>query len=484
MEFLSKGKPEDRHRLIILTDMENEPDDSQTMVKLLMYSNEIDIEGLIAVTSRHLPQLVFPESIVDRVKAFGVVRKNLLKHATGWPTEEYLLERTAEGQRGYGMEAVGKGMSTAGSELIIQVVDKDDDRPVWFAINAGGNTLAQAIWDVRESRTPEEFERFLSKIRVYDDSGQDNAGAWMCHEFPSLFYIRSQNQVFGLFGPKEKLGPQPWLPLDQYDWAELNVRTRHGVLGALYPQRMIKDGSFHFIEGGGTTSWLGLVNKGLFEPEQITWGGWGGRFSWEKEEVAAGQSTVDKLEPPYSPFLMYPQASDFSFVWEETDEWKAYSSKKKNKEDWHMYAPLWRWREAYTNDFKARMDWCVCDYLHANHNPVINLFGDENRTIAFFSVEKGEEVQLDASKSWDPDNRIRYYSTTPPESLLFHWFLYPEAGTYDGTIAISGERESISSIKIPDDASGKQIHVILEVKDQDSDAPLTSYRRIVMDVKK
>lgn len=69
MKFLSQGNPEERHRLIILTDMENEPDDAQTMVKLLMYSNEIDIEGLIATTSRWLPNLVFPESIADRVKA-------------------------------------------------------------------------------------------------------------------------------------------------------------------------------------------------------------------------------------------------------------------------------------------------------------------------------------------------------------------------------------------------------------------------------
>ncbi len=55
MEHTSRGRLEERHRLVILTDMENEPDDSQTMVKLLMYSNEIDIEGLIAVSSRWLP---------------------------------------------------------------------------------------------------------------------------------------------------------------------------------------------------------------------------------------------------------------------------------------------------------------------------------------------------------------------------------------------------------------------------------------------
>jgi hypothetical protein len=77
--------------------MENETDDSQDLVKLLMYANEVDVEGLIAVTSRPLMNDVFPESIVDRVKAYGVIRENLKFHAAGWPTEERLLSTIATG---------------------------------------------------------------------------------------------------------------------------------------------------------------------------------------------------------------------------------------------------------------------------------------------------------------------------------------------------------------------------------------------------
>jgi len=487
MLFKSKGTSEKRHRLIILTDMENEPDDSQTMVKLLMYSNELDIEGLIAVTSRWLPKLVFPESITDRVTAYGIVRKNLIKHATGWPTEEYLHSRVAGGQRGYGMAAVGDGKATEGSELIIRAADIDDPRPIWVAINAGANTLAQALWDVRRTRTPEQTAQFVQKIKVYDDSGQDDAGAWIAHEFPDLFYIRSRSQVFGLFGPKENTGPQPWEPLDQYDWAELNVRTRHGVLGVLYPQRVAKDGHFYFMDGGGTTTWLGLVNKGLFEPDQISWGGWGGRFSWNKEQVPAGQFEVDQQESPYFPYLMYPQAKDDSFEWKDDGQLEEFSKMIGETENaWKIFAPLWRWRNAYTRDFKARMDWCVSDYLHANHHPVINFYGDENRSIIFLSVEPGERVRLDASASWDPDDKIRYHTEwgfpEPPERLSFNWYCYPEAGTYAGVVTIESSRESICHVNVPSDAGGKQIHIILEVTDSDSDAPLTSYRRIVMNV--
>jgi hypothetical protein len=484
VNFLSRGHVEQRHRLILLTDMENEPDDSQTMVKLLLYANELDIEGLIAVTSRWLKHTVYPESIVDRVRAYGLVRPTLLKHAPGFPTAENLLSRTAGGQRDYGMAGVGDGKSTPGSELIIEAVDRDDPRPVYFAINAGANTLAQALHDVRRTRSATQLERFVSKIRVYDNSGQDNAGAWICHTFPQLFYARSRSQVYGLFGPTEKAGPQSWAPWSQYEWAEEHVRTRHGVLGALYPQRLWRCGDrdrYAFLEGGGTTSWLGLVNKGLYDPARIAWGGWGGRFSLRKEQVTAGQFEVDTEEKPYEPWLMYPQAEDTSWVWGEgTDDTFTTFSGVHGEVRYtnRTFAPLWRWRDAYTRDFRARMDWCVADYQHANHHPVAVFHGDQHRSIVRCAVEPGETVDLDARGSYDPD----YRPQTRPLELDFGWSTYPEAGTYEGAVRIDHPDQPRASVKIPGDAAGTSIHVILEVTDRHPEVPLTAYRRIVMEV--
>ena len=487
MKFISKGEPEKKHRLIILTDMENEPDDSQTMVKLLMYANEVDIEGLIAVTSVHLPNMVFPESIVDRVNAYGVVRDHLMLHAPGWPTATELLEKVAGGQRGYGMSAVGTGKSSPGSEQIIRAVDKKDPRPIWVAVNAGSNTLAQALWDVRERRSLEEVKAFVSKLRVYDDSGQDDAGAWMCSQFPDLFYIRSRYQVFGLFGPDEKCGPDVTYPLDHYHWAELNVRTRHGVLGALYPQRFFSDGRFAFMDGGGTTTWLGLVNKGLFDPDHITWGGWGGRFSDVAEQVPAGQMYCAEEERQYGSYRMYPQAADTSFTCDanriESGGFMGFAD--GTRFDWHYFAPLWRWRDAYLADFKARMDWCVTDYLHANHHPAACLFGDANRTVARFTARAGEACEFDASGSYDPDDRVRFFEPvkgTYKEQIDFKWYCYPEAGTYKGEVNVEEADSPVARVRIPMDAAGTQIHIILEVRDRDGKAPLRSYRRIVIDV--
>jgi hypothetical protein len=32
-------------------------------------------------------------------------------------------------------------------------------------------------------------------------------------------------------------------------------------------------------------------------------------------------------------------------------------------------ATIWRWREAFQNDFAARMDWTIQPYAKANHAP-------------------------------------------------------------------------------------------------------------------
>ena len=106
------------YRLIILTDMGNEPDDSQTMVHLLMYANEIDIEGLIAVTSRWLKDGPLPWMIEERVEAYREVLPNLTKHADNWPSADELRDKIAAGQMGYGMQAVGDGLGSTGSDLI------------------------------------------------------------------------------------------------------------------------------------------------------------------------------------------------------------------------------------------------------------------------------------------------------------------------------------------------------------------------------
>jgi hypothetical protein len=43
--------PSDKPRLVVLTDIGGDPDDQQSLVRLMVYANEFEIEGLIATAS-------------------------------------------------------------------------------------------------------------------------------------------------------------------------------------------------------------------------------------------------------------------------------------------------------------------------------------------------------------------------------------------------------------------------------------------------
>src|SRR3954468_22570557 len=82
-----------RLRVMVLTDIENEPDDTQSMIRFLAYANNWDIEGLVATTSTHKKDKPAPEKIRELIRLYGQVRDNLLLHERGFPEESYLMQR-------------------------------------------------------------------------------------------------------------------------------------------------------------------------------------------------------------------------------------------------------------------------------------------------------------------------------------------------------------------------------------------------------
>ena len=100
---------ETKPRLLVLTDIENEPDDAQSMVRLMLYANLLDIEGLVATTSVHLKDKTAEWRIEEIVSAYGKVRNNLLMHEPGYPTEAHLKSLIKVGIPRYGLEGVGEG---------------------------------------------------------------------------------------------------------------------------------------------------------------------------------------------------------------------------------------------------------------------------------------------------------------------------------------------------------------------------------------
>src|SRR5262249_49086384 len=123
---------------------------------------------------------------------------------------------------------------------------------------------------------------------------------------------------------------------------------------------------------------------------------------------------------------------------------------------------VWRWREAYQNDFAARMDWCVKARGEANHPPVVRLGQGE-----VLPARAGEVIRLDASGSTDPDG----------DRLSYEWMYYPEAGTYRGPLEVHGAATPVGRLKAPRVEGAKEAHIILKVRD-DGTPPLTRYRRV------
>ena len=146
----------EQHRVVILTDMEADPDDTQSLIRLLLYANEIDIRALVATTSIWKQENLRPDSIRATLGKYGKVYDTLSQYAPNYPTEAELQGLVMNGQPGYGMESVGTGQSTEGSDAIIRLLEEEDARPLWISVWGGANTLAQALHDIRETRSEAE----------------------------------------------------------------------------------------------------------------------------------------------------------------------------------------------------------------------------------------------------------------------------------------------------------------------------------------
>ena len=448
MRFPQLAKP----RVVILTDITNEPDDQESMVRFLVYANEYDVESLIATTSVWLRDKVRPDKIRECVGAFGAVRANLLKHAPGYPTAEHLLGGIKAGVPEFGMNGVGEGKSSEGSRHIIAVVDRADERPVWVSVWGGANCLAQALWEVRHTRSDAELQAFVAKLRVYTISDQDDSGRWLRITFPGLHYIVTPSGMgyheyykatwTGISGDRRyKNGPMHKFYLVENPWLEANIINGHGPLGALYPK-------LAYIMEGDTPSFLGLISNGLGSRVSPAYGGWGGRY------------------------VLYQTYAETQPIWTNAEGCQDTVMADDGVEYTSAQATIWRWREAYQHDFAARMDWCVADtFAQANHNPVAVLGGDRSKAVAYLAVRPGQRVDLNASGTHDPDG----------DELSYRWFVYREAGSYKGAAEIASPTTREAYMMIPKISAPATIHVILEVKDEGKPS-LTAYRRLVLEV--
>jgi Protein of unknown function (DUF1593) len=450
--FSQAGK---KLRVIVLTDIEADPDDTQSLIRFLTYSNQLDIEGLIATTSIHQKTRVAPESILKILDAYKKVQPNLLKHEKGYPAYDELKLKVKKGLAVYGMLGVGEGKDSEGSDWIIKILEKQDDHPLWISVWGGTNTLAQALWKIKNTKSATEAEKLYKKIRVYTISDQDDTGPWIRKKFPGIFYVVTPgyNYVKATWLGMSFPMPGSNTEIVSNDWLAKNIQQGHGPLGAAYPD-------VAYGMEGDTPSFLNLISNGLNDPEHPNFGGWGGRYEFYLPGFEDSNTGIFKREnwPKDEP--------ETRAIWTNANDSIVSPADKKtyigNRET------IWRWRSEFQNDFAARMLWTTKNFNECNHPPVPMLAHSDHLT-----VKSGEQFHLSAAGTTDPDG----------DSMSYLWFQYTEAGTYKGIVSFKPYSPNLYDIPVtaPVVDSIQTLHFILKVTDKGT-PPLTRYKRVIVTV--
>ncbi|HQU86305.1 MAG TPA: DUF1593 domain-containing protein [Pyrinomonadaceae bacterium] len=453
---------DNRPRVIVTSD--GEIDDECSMVRFLLYTNDMDVEGIVTSSSQYHwrgHNWAGDNWIDPLLEAYTKVYPNLVKHDKRYPTPEYLKSVNVLGN----VDAEGEMEKvTPGSEHIVKVLlDETDKRPVWIQAWGGVNTIARALKTIEEKH-PEKMESVAKKIRFFfiweqDSTYQDYVRPrWGKFNIPTI--ISDQFEAYA-YRWKNVLPPE----MQKYfvgSWMKENILQNHGPLTALYKahdknSKGFDDGDFR--SEGDSPAYFHAIETGLRNMESPDWGGWGGRYVKVRENTW--------LDPVPFEGYQYPEGR-----WFTNNAWGRNSLREGTKttaeQRKEYFRPMWMWSDALQNDFASRADWCVKSYKEANHPPIVKL-----KNALDLKVKAGAKVNLNANGTTDPDG----------DKLTYRWWQYADPSSFKGNVEIKNSDQKTASFVVPKNAvSGQTIHIICEVKDSGT-PQLTRYQRVVVEVK-
>lgn len=486
-------------RTVITTD--GEVDDMNSVIRSLLYSNEMDICGIVITSSTYhyagdssvgiKPfRWTGTNWIYQYLDDYEKVYPNLIKHDKNFQTADYFRKVTYIGN----ITNVGEmNKVTEGSEFLKNLFLDDDPRTLYVQTWGGTNTTARALKSIEEEYkgTPQwesirkklQDKLFLYIILDQDDSYNNYiaknwsnltvvndrcdfwhfAYEWLNHEEAVNTTLRAAWNKENLLNKGPLVDHYALMADGRWIDGELPEEQR----GQGYIERYPAFVQYDFISEGDSPSFLYLANNGLRSYENPSYGGWGGRFG----KFEGHRAINDALD--YNPVT------------------KRFES---------VYS-LSRWFDDMNNEFAARADWCVADsFSKANHAPKVTV--KEGLDI---TAQRGDKITLTAEAS-DPDG----------DKLSYRWWRYFEADTYqdekrtlkapmgvsrlsDGllinmtrdllpneklnTIQLSGANTPKVSFNVPKDAkSGDTIHIILEVQDNGKHH-MKRYQRVIVTVR-
>lgn len=476
----SASKP----RTIVTTD--GEVDDVDTFIRMLLYSNEFDIVGLIYSSSQwhykgdgkgtrftsempntaqrygertelRWPGTTWMQQYIDQ---YAAIYPNLSKHATGYPTPDHLRSLVHIGNIDFEGEMT---KDSKGSEVIKKILLDNNPNPVYLQIWGGTNTVARALKSIEDQYKntpswPSIAKKVSDKAIIYTVLDQDATyQKYIAPHWPRIKVLYNSDQFWSFAYLWPRVVPAELQTYLNGKWFAEHIKMGHGALlssyylwgdgqqlpgdpehthGSMEEAKKFDRTQFDFISEGDSPAYFYLIDVGLRSMENVSYGGWGGRM-------------VQSKTNPYR--------------WEDGKDVTDYDPYTKKNETAY---PQTRWIPAIQNDFAARADWCVKSYKDANHPPVVRLNHAKNLT-----VKPGQIVPLSGSAS-DPDN----------DNITYRWWQYQEAGTYQGTVTIQHPDQANTTFTVPQNApAGKTIHLILEVSDAGSPS-LTRYQRVIANV--
>jgi len=439
-------------RLVVCTDIapaDVEPDDMESMVRLMAYADCFEIEALITSVGwncdpypvewkKYLTTVIEAyRKDVGRLMArsgqqgfLSLKQENGRQHLGYWPSADYLMSRAVMGSVHGGIKAIGENNDSQGSDLLIRLADENDPRPIYVAAWGGANTLAQAIWRVKQTRSPRELQRFVRKFRIYTITDQDmqynmrmnraySSHQWLRREFPDdLQFVWDE----GAWQEQCSLGIKHWLQ-------HADHIQRHGALGSVYPD-------YKWGVEGDTPSFLYVMPHGLNDPDDPLQAGWAGYHVRGISPDSLTTAWNSWQEPVHQISIAYKRR----FYPDELD------------------------------DFMARMQWAADG--RGNRNPQVVVNGKKGFSPIYVKAKAGESLRLDASKSSDPDG----------DGIYFEWWQQPEIGDVKLDVGDDIRHRSVVNLRIPADARGKTLHVVCEVHDT-GPFHLVAYRRVIINVK-
>lgn len=486
-------------RVVVTADPEL--DDSNSLVRYLLYSTDFRTEGIIYASSgfhwkgdgtgkkwsvpsreyfrfglnlcpceswRWAPDERF---IDDAIEIYEQVYPNLRVHHPGYPRPADLKSKIRWGNVEFDGDI---SKDTPGSDLIKALLLDNEPGPIYLLAWGGQSTIARALKSIQERyegapQWPAIHKKVSGKAILSPSGDQDDTYAkYIRPNWPEIRTLPAgRGGVPLVYGTAARASAENTIYYSA-EWTKENISSR-GPFGAFYRvwgdgKQMVKNDIFDYFGLSGHTAeelramgyivWTPPRPKGSFIGE-------GDTFTFlnlldngllgYKDDTPGGWGGLGRARQGAAGGAGQgggpaPAATGPNFTSAATGP---------------NFTP------AAQNDFAARMKWSVTPtYAGANHEPRVTIRGS-----ARISARPGRTVRLRGVAS-DPDG----------DAASVKWWRWKEVDTYPGEVTLSNPDSLSTSLQVPADAAaGETIHLILEATDNGKPA-LTRYQRVVITV--